>query len=306
MSHTNHVIDGVNKDEDAYSRKQYLDMAKDWTDPFGVLNVAPTAFGSKTLHVVRDDQLQVGSKGRFGDLLVRNTPQKTIVYVAPRVGFAGISLAMLAKRHKKRIVLFAPASKEPSAHQLAAMQWGAELRFVRIAAMPNLNAIAKEWADDHKAAFMPFGLAHPLVTAAIVKVCDDWAERCSPPKQLWSAISTGVLQRGLQIGFPRCQFHAVAVARNLKAGEAGRAHVYSSTYDFHSNYRPTDVATAQLLARVPSVRSYDPKVFEFLSPDRVGPGTWWWNVASEPEVALRPSSVDSYRDWGDLRDLAKR
>lgn len=308
MSHTNHVLDGVNKELIKYTREDYLEMAKGWTDPLGELSVQAVPFGGKKLHVVRDDLIEVGSKGRFADLLVRNTKTKTLVYVAPRVGFAGISLAKLAKMHKKKLVLFAPAAKEPSIHQLKAIELGAEMRFVRIAAMPVLNKYARDWAGEHGGTFMPFGLDHPLVIAAIVKICDDYVKvhGHKPPKQLWSVISTGVLQRGLQIGFPKTEFHAVAVARNLKAGEAGRAHVYSSGYDFHSAYKPIFGSPASdVLAQVPSVLSYDAKVFDYLTPDKIQGETWWWNVASEPSTLLKPSSVNSVRDWGDRRDLGR-
>ncbi|MDD0772426.1 hypothetical protein PTT28_10765, partial [Streptococcus pneumoniae] len=127
-----------------------------------------THAGPRTWQVVRDDLPEVGSKGRFGSLLLQRMKEDTIVYVAPRVGWAPISLARLCKLYNKRLVLFAPASKEASAHQQVAVELGAEMRFHRIAAMPVLQKKAADFAAKHGYLFAPLGLRHPLVTAAIV------------------------------------------------------------------------------------------------------------------------------------------
>ena len=52
-----------------------------------------------------------------------------------------------------------PSSKRISHHQACCIEQGAEASFHRIAAMPNLNKIAKEWADQKaNAFFVPLGL----------------------------------------------------------------------------------------------------------------------------------------------------
>ena len=91
------------------------------------------------------------------------------------------------------------SQKEISDHQAICVERGAEMKFKRIAAMPVLNAHAKQWAEDNDAFFIPLGLRHELVTAAAVKVAYDLAETHGYPEEAWSAISTGVLQRSLQI-----------------------------------------------------------------------------------------------------------
>jgi hypothetical protein len=47
------------------------------------------------------------------------------------------------------------------------------------------------------------------------------------PEEMWSVVSTGVLTRGLQVGFPNAKMRGVCVARNMKYGELGRTEIIS-------------------------------------------------------------------------------
>lgn len=296
MSHDKHTADGTNKDLVSYTREDYLRMTEGWSDPFGT----PTVYGYKlddgrTINVVRDDLIDVGSKGRFADVFMQNVESETLVYVAPRVGYAGMSLAYLAKRYGKRLILFAPASATASNHQIRAHELGAELIFVRIAAMPNLNKIAQDYAKQHGYTFVPFGLAHKDVTAGIVRVADNLAKVYGEPKEVWSVISTGVLSRGLQIGWPSAEFKNVAVARNIKAGEGGRAELFSHPLAFTQPVKHS--------VPFPSVLTYDAKAWEYIIR-YAADGAYFWNVAGEiePVSTKIPSSISSPA-WGVLNDV---
>jgi len=234
-----------------------------------------------------------GSKCRFGDILVSTCKQDTLVYVQPRYGFAGISLAYLAKKYNKKLVLFSPSQKEISDHQAICVEMGAQMKFKRIAAMPVLNAHAKKWAESNNAFFIPLGLRHELVTAAAVKVAHDLAEKHGYPEEVWSAISTGVLQRSLQIAWPDAKFNAVAVARNIKKGERGSATIWSHPKAFTQDVDP------QYNPPFPSAMNYDAKAWEFMTKHG-SPGAWFWNVGGDPKPKDINTKLltDSYRDWG--------
>ena len=195
MAHNKHTTSTMNQDLNLMmpNRQAWLDLAGDWQDPLD----DPIIVNHEGFNVVRDDMMGFGSKCRFGDILVQKAPTDTLVYVQPRFGFAGISLAYLAKKYNKKLVLFMPSGKVISDHQAICIERGAIAKFRRIAAMPNLNRIAKQWAEDNNATFIPLGLKHELVTAAAVKVAYDVAEKHGYPEEVWSAISTGVLQRYL-------------------------------------------------------------------------------------------------------------
>jgi len=291
MTHDKHIIDGINKDLVGKSKQYYLDLAGDWEDPYG----DPVVQTYEGVRVVRDD-LITGSKVRGGDCLISKIPpeQDTIVYVQPRFGLAGVSILDAAKRHGKRVVLFMPASKRISHHQACCIERGAEAKFARIAAMPNLNLIAKAWAEERSNCFfVPLGLKHELVTAGFVKTMSKMAE----PGEVWSVISTGVLTRSMQIAWPNAEFHAVAVARNLKAGELGRADVISAPEQFTRAVKGDDIPP------FPSVLTYDAKAWRYI-PKNTNRDILMWNVGTEPQLKNETiyDGVNSERAWGDSRD----
>jgi hypothetical protein len=275
-----------------HTRQDYLDMVRDWEDPMPPPRIVTYNVNGKDVHVVRDDELEIGTKARFGDYLVRTMKEDTLVYVQPRQGYAGLSLAYLCNKYNKKLVLFVPACQEISQHQAACYHRGAELKFHRIAAMPVLNQVAKKWAGENGAAFVPLGLKHPLVTACGVKVAYDLANNAGyAPRRCWSAISTGVLARALGIAWPECQFQLVAVARNVHAGEAGNAVIHSSGYEFS---RPTKYPPPW-----PSVGTYDAKVHDYLYHFAEN-NDWIWNVARDIPEQVIPQ-LDSHREWNEHR-----
>jgi hypothetical protein len=229
--------------------------------------------------VVRDD-LMGGSKARAGEYLIATTFKKEIVYVCPRFGFASISLIDLCKKYNKTLHLFMPACKEISDHQAYCIENGAQAHFFRIAAMPNLNKTAELYADSVGARFIPLGLKHPLVTAMIVKTASQMPE----PESFWTAFSTGVLNRALQIAWPNAKANAVAVSRNIHHGERGRCNIVSSSRLFSQD--------AIVRPPFPSASNYDAKVWE-----HVQEGELFWNVAGEVTHTLNKSQIKSNKPW---------
>jgi len=81
------------------SREEWLDLAGDWIDETQPPNIG-TFYGA----TIWDDSVTgVGTKGRWGDLLVKTMESDHLVYVQPRVGWAGVSLAALAKKYNKSL-----------------------------------------------------------------------------------------------------------------------------------------------------------------------------------------------------------
>ena len=293
MAHNKHVIDNSNKDIDSLlfsgvsnrheAREYYLNLAGDWEDP----NPKPVVKVHEGVRVVRDDLL-VGSKVRGGDCLVSNIKENTLVYVQPRTGLAGVSLLDVAKRHGKKVKLFMPSSKQISHHQACCIEQGAEYEFHRIAAMPNLNAIAKRWADENDDAyFIPLGLKHELVTAGFVKA----ASQIKEPEEVWTVISTGVLHRSLQIAWPNAKFHCVAVSRNMKSGEIGHDRIISHALPFTTPIK-------EGLPPFPSVATYDAKAWASI-PKNTDRDILFWNVGTNPTLNDETiyERIDSYRKW---------
>lgn len=262
--------------DDCYSKEDYLQMVENFKSSFP----DPIIEKHENRIVVREDLLEVGSKARAGEYLIASCEYDTIVYVQPRFGFAGISLTKLCKQYGKKLVLFMPSSREISDHQAYCIENGCEYHFYRIAAMPNLNKIAKKWAEDNNAFFIPLGLKHKYVTAMIIKT----AIKIPEPKSFWTAFSTGVLNRALQIAWPNSIANGLAVARNIHHGEKGRANVISHYRKFSQD--------SLIMPPFPSAKNYDAKVWEYTRP-----GDLFWNVASEIKTTLNKKTIDSIRNW---------
>jgi len=259
----------------------------------------PVVLQEDGVNVVDESKLGVGSKARFGELLISQVEEEELVYVQPRHGWAGISLLALAQMYGKKLTLFMPASGKSSDTQRLVIELGAEPRFIRIAAMPVLNKYAQEYAVKKGAFFIPLGLRHPLVTAnAVAQIYEFMREY--PPGEMWCATSTGVLSRSLQIALmPNTwMVHSVAVARNLHAGELGRS-------TFTSYDRAFDQPARKLPRTFQSAHNYDAKAFEIaVKHQSMNRPTWFWNVAGNvPKPMLQPEDVNSAREWGDLRDF---
>lgn len=297
MAHNNHVVDGKHLELDRFGRQWFLDVTKDWIDPLPT----PLVTEHEGIMVVRDDIIN-GSKCRFADLLVQSIKEDTIVYVQPRVGLAGVSILNIAKRYNKKVVLFMPSSKTISKHQAVCIERGAIPKFYRIAAMPNLNKIAKEWAEKNGAKFVPLGLKHELVVACAAKVAMNISDSYDgiKPDVCFVATSTGVLVRGLQIGWDTTKFYAVTVARNMQSGELGRAEPIVEPLAFQQSEKKENIPP------FPTVNTYDAKVWKYaLAFKKANPhlNVWMWNVGQDP-VLQDPSIVDridSYRQWNEIR-----
>ena len=287
MSHNKHVVDGFNRDiglmQPDEAIEYYLGLAEGWEDP----NPPLVLTGHDGVTVVRDD-LITGTKVRGADLLMSKIKQDTVAYVQPRTGLAGVSILEVAKRHNKKVRLYMPSSKKISHHQACCIERGAEVSFHRIAAMPNLNAIAAKESKENGHYFIPLGLKHELVTAGLVKVARSIPE----PDEVYTVVSTAVLSRALQIAWPNAKFTAVAVARNMKGGELGRAKIISAPEPFTKSIKEEEMPP------FPSIGTYDAKAWRYI-PKNSGKNILFWNVGSEPILQDESlyETVDSYRDW---------
>jgi hypothetical protein len=285
-----------NNDLNVFNLEYYLDQTKDFKSSFNDF----TVHNINGFNVI-DESLscEVGYKARSGEYFIQQLVSrgvKEIVYVQPRRGFAGISLSWLCKKYNLKLILVMPASKEVSDHQALCIELGAKPLFIRIAAMPNANNIAKKHANKIGAYFVPLGLNHPLVIAGGVRCVYDYFKDKEKPETIWSVISTGVLTRTLQIALPTTEFKAVAVARNIQQGELGNAEYYSYHKPFNSksDLIPVDFDCED---------SYDSKGWDYMN--KYGSkGDWFFSVAGNAtKPTIDKKLINSYRDWNDLKDF---
>ena len=83
-----------------YTLEHYLDITADFKSSFPDFSVTEI----DEINVIDESKsCEVGYKARSGEFFVKHlasTGIKEIVYVQPRVGYAGISLAWLCKKYK--------------------------------------------------------------------------------------------------------------------------------------------------------------------------------------------------------------
>ena len=256
-------------------------------------------------YVFRGDASQSSLKGYGAEQLVAECKEDVLVYCAPRVGMAMDAIATLAKMYDKKCVFFCPASGEASKHQKALLAYGADLRFIKIAAMPTLNHYARKWAEKHGAKYLPFGLAKtPLVTAGIVSLGAQISEQLDEePTEIWMSVSTGTAIRALQIAWPDALCKGMVVARNMHDGEIGHAKLWSASQPFLK-----DVPLSKR-PPFPSTANYDAKCWEDF--DNFGAkGSIFINVGTDDKVnqfydLVKGIPLDSQRVWHDMRDLER-
>jgi hypothetical protein len=269
----------------------YLEMTKDYKPDFEFMLKQAEGFT-----IVDDGEFQYGSKAKMGDFMISQVKEDTLVYVAPRTGYAPYSLTYLAKKYNKKLILFMPASKEASEHQLRVIEDGATPIFLKTPAMPTINAWAKNFAEKIGAKYLPFGLKHEQVVAGGVRIFHEAFKDKRIPN-MWSVFSTGVLSRTLQIALPNTKFNAVAVARNVQPGELGRAKFYTHDRAF--------LKESRIIPPFDCIQTYDAKGWELMK--KYGHlGDWFWNVARNmPKPTIKASDVDSQREWGDKSDITR-
>ncbi len=292
----NKQIGKENNDLNSCNLNLYLDQTKDFKSSFDEFNIK----NINGFNIIDESvSCEVGYKARSGEFFIQQLVKqgiKKIVYVQPRRGFAGISLAWLCKKYNLDLILVMPASKEISDHQALCIELGAKALFARIAAMPNANVLAKKYAESINGYFIPLGLNHPMVIAGGVKCIYEYFKNKNKPSVMWSVISTGVLTRSLQIALPTTKFKAIAVARNIQQGELGIA-------DFYSYHKPFNSKSDLIPTEFDSENSYDAKGYDYMV--KYGnKGDWFFNVAgnaSKPTIDKK--IIDSYRNWNDLKDF---
>ena len=102
----------------------------------------------------------------------------------------------------------------------------------------------------------------------------------------------------MQIALPGTNFKAVAVARNIQQGELGIADFYSyhKVFNSKSDLIPTEFNCED---------SYDSKGWDYIN--RYGKkGDWFFSVAGNAKLPnIDKSSIDSKREWNDLKDFNK-
>ena len=254
----------------------YLDLIGDWQDP----NPKPIIMEHEGIHVVRDDLLEVGTKARAADYLVRNSIQTEMVYgSSPATGYAQMSLPFVCSKYGKKAVIFMAERSLDKLHsyQKKAIELGADMRWVKMGMLAVTEKRARDYVaeDPDNRLLIPIGIRHDTAIGCLIKVARELPIR---PREVWSVGSSGTLSRSLQLAFPLATVHVVSVGHTMQPDDIGRAVYHKSPYKFDKPVGLLDMPP------FPSAPTYDAKGYAFMKEwhkthERQDP-CLFWNVGA--------------------------
>ena len=220
------------------------------------------------IHVVRDDLLEGGTKRRlFTDYIKHFPNDKEFVYASPRQGYGQLALSLSCRDLGKQAVVFVPKGKR---HQLTidSEKYGAAIHEVPMGFLTNLNAKSRKYCEENNSHLLPFGGDHPIIIESMSNLCKQIKV---DPTEIWSVISSGVINRGLQRAFPNVKCYGVMIGHQTTEEEQGRATLFKSKYKFTQNCKKSE------LPPFPSSLTYDSKAWTFVQ-EKAKKNSLFWNV----------------------------
>lgn len=214
--------------------------------------------------VVRDDLLEGGTKVRAIPALFEAGTTE-YVYASPVYGYAQIALAIAARAHGKKAVIFCAKRKAKHARTLKAESFGAIVHEVPCGYLSVVKARAREYAEWN-GCLLPFGLDDDRMIEGIANAARSIS--MLKPTEVWSVAGSGVLTRSLQKAWPSASFHAVRIGAE---GNIGNAALHVAPEKFEQD--------AQQPPPFPSCGNYDAKAWRFVK-QHARPGALFWNVAA--------------------------
>jgi hypothetical protein len=219
------------------------------------------------VYVVREDLIPGGSKRRFIDRLLQS-PHNEYVYAATAYGGAQIALALAAKQMNKRVTLFVAKRKILHPRTQAAQDAGAQIIGVPMGFLSVVYARARAYCQTTGACLLPLGFDSEEALEAIASTAALVRKQYGQFDEVWAAVGTGTLLRGLQRADLGKSYFGVAVGRNANKC-IGAAKLIQHPQPF--------AADALITPPFPSCSNYDAKVWEYVSK-RPNKRVLFWNV----------------------------
>lgn len=220
--------------------------------------------------VVREDLCEGGSKIRFLPHLVGDA--KEIVFGGPFCGGAPYALSVWGKKKGVKITLFYAKRAQLHKRQLLAQANGAIIHQVPFGYMANVQAKARQYAQDNGALFLPLGFDIPQACGPFVDYMRSVRHTVGKVDEVWCATGSGMLARCLSEAFPDSKIHGVIVglkSRNQKQPFRSNVTLHECKYQFQQETKAS--------APFPSCPNYDRKAWELMQ--RMGTGRiLFWNV----------------------------
>jgi len=239
------------------------------------INPPPVIVEHEGIYVVRDDMIDGGSKSRFIQKIIRESPEVEMVYgSSPATGYAQISLAKVCAHYNKKAILFMAKRNQQNLHpyQLKSMQYGATINMVENGMLSVTQKRARDYVAQEPLLRKLFPIGFDCIE--VLHSIRDLAKSLPVvPTEVWTVGSSGTLTRGLQLAWPGAEFNCVSVGHKMGQGELGCAKMYKCEIPFDKPVKPEDAPP------FPSVPTYDAKAWKFIK-QYAKPGALFWNVGA--------------------------
>jgi len=219
--------------------------------------------------VLRDDLLTGGTKSRFIEQLIPDGVSE-LVYASPVYGGFQIALAAVCAKLGLKATIFCAYRNTPHPNTLKAKSFGATIYQVKHGYLSNVEAKANDYCLQTGAYKLKFGANYPTAISAISNAMAHVSMALAgEPAQVWCALGSGTLTRGIIAGTSKAQVHAVVVGKgtNLK----------HSRLTLHQYPRPFD-KPAKIKPPFPSTANYDAKAWEVMHSFTPVGKVLFWNV----------------------------
>lgn len=221
--------------------------------------------------VLRDDTIEGGTKARFLEKLL-DPAAPGYAYATPAYGGFQVALAATAKRLGKQATIFVAKRKDTHPNTQHAKELGAKIIEVPYGYLNVVQARAREHCERYGHQYLEWGAAYPEAIEAIAEATRQIVHTLGEePEEIWAAVGSGTLLRGILAGTTKAQVHGVVVGKPWEGDVPARATLHVYPADFSK--------VSKAACPFPSSGNYDRKAWEVLQREGArGKRILFWNV----------------------------
>lgn len=219
------------------------------------------------IHVLRDDLLPGGTKSVLMPALEKHSATE-YVYASPVYG--GFQIA-IAAHFSSKAHIFCARHKNRHANTLNVLALGAKVTEIRPGYLSTVQARAREYCIGRAGAHMvPFGADDEQYIDILARRAHKVLAKLGfEPNEVWCAVGSGTLARGILRATDTAVVHGVAVGKEFGVVHP-RLVMHRHKLPFH--------ASAKATAPFPSMPNYDLKAWEMCQKQHNSKSVLFWNV----------------------------
>lgn len=219
--------------------------------------------------VLRDDLLTGGTKSRFIESLL-DPKYDEYVYASPVYGGFQIALSAVCGKIGKKATIFCAKRKDPHPNSLKCKALGAKVMQVPYGYLSNIQSKARRHCERTGAKYLTFGADYPEANKSIADVMREITKEIGEPDEVWCAVGSGTLLKGIIEGTDSAKIYGVQVGAEYCGRLPGRVKIMKYPKPFEKE--------SKAKSPFPSCKNYDLKAWEYCLKNSNGGKVLFWNV----------------------------